>query len=272
MRDEGLVTGDEPFHKLLMLGMVLQDGKKMSKSAGDAGDPQKLLDKYGADCVRTAMMFAAPPDQSFEWSEAGLEGAARFLKKLWGLVQGYVDGAGLQGATDSNFAQLGDPAAALRRKAYETLARADDDLARRVQFNTVVSGVMELANEISKFEAKEAADQAVLYEVLRIAVIVISPIAPHIAQSLWEVLGEPGLLVEADWPDIDETALVQSKVSMVVQVNGKVRAQIEVAADAQEADVLSLARAQDNVAKHAEGKQVVKEIVVPNKLVNIVVR
>jgi leucyl-tRNA synthetase len=253
-----------------MLGMVLQGGKKMSKSAGEAGDPQKLLDKYGADTVRTAMMFAAPPDQSFEWSEAGLEGALRFLKRLWTLVHDHAVEA--QGdAAEFDVAALSEEAGALRRKTYETLARADDDYGRRFQFNTVVSSVMELCNAVSKFAPANANDQGVIHEALRTAVLVISPIAPHIAESLWQTLGETQALVGHPWPQMDDSALTQSTIELVVQVNGKVRGKVQVAADAGQDVILTQAKAEDNVARHLEGKTVRKEIVVPNKLVNIVV-
>ncbi|MGK0223724.1 MAG: leucyl-tRNA synthetase [Limisphaerales bacterium] len=268
MRDEGLVEGDEPFHNLLMLGMVLQDGKKMSKSAGDAGDPQKLLEKYGADTVRTAMIFAGPPEQSFEWSEAGLEGAARFLKKLWSLVHQFTaDGAVPELDRDN----LGTAAQTLRRKTQLTLQRANDDFGRRVQFNTVVSGVMELCNEIGRMKQDSVGDRAAIGEALKMAVLVISPVAPHIAHSLWAELGETVPLVNTRWPEVDEAALVQSSITLVVQVNGKVRTHIEVDANAEKDHILSTAKAEPNVAKHMEGKSVRKEIYVPNKLVNIVV-
>jgi leucyl-tRNA synthetase len=269
MRDEGLVESSEPFTKLLMLGMVLQDGKKMSKSAGDAGDPQKLLDRYGADTVRTAMMFAAPPDQSFEWSEAGLEGAARFLKRLWTLVQEHV-AQGIPGPLEVD--GLGEAATDLRRKTHETIQRADDDFGRRVQFNTVVSGVMELCNAVSKFTPSGDQERAVVQEALRAAVLVISPIAPHIAENLWAALGETASLVGYPWPEVDEDALEVSTLSLVVQVNGKVRGQVEVAADADNDAILAAAKGNDNVARNMDGKTIVKEIVVPGKLVNIVVR
>ncbi len=268
MRDEGLVGSDEPFTRLLMLGMVLQDGKKMSKSAGDAGDPQKLLDKYGADTVRTAMMFAAPPDQSFEWSEAGLEGALRFLRKLWSLAHDHAED-GLGGELDA--ASLSDAARDLRRRTYATLAKADDDYGRRIQFNTVVSAVMELCNAVGKFTPATESDRAVVTEALRTAVVVISPIAPHIAEALWPVLGKQGSLVGFPWPQMDDSALTQTSVELVVQVNGKVRGKVQVAADADQDRILTLAKAEDNVARHLDGKTVRKEIVVPNKLVNIVV-
>ncbi|XOV84664.1 MAG: leucine--tRNA ligase [bacterium] len=269
MRDEGLVDSNEPFKRLLMLGMVLQNGRKMSKSAGDAGDPQKLLDKYGADTVRTAMMFAAPPDQSFEWSEAGLEGAVRFLKKLHALV---ADHAAAGPVDVLDVTQCNDAALDLRRKTHETLMRADDDYGRRLQFNTVVSAVMELCNAIGKFDVQSDADRAVVHEALKHAVLIISPIAPHVAHHLWQQLGESTALVCATWPAVDEQALTQSTVEIVVQVNGKVRGKIDVPADSDKDLVLGLAKQADNVVRHIESKAVVKEIVVPNKLVNIVVR
>ena len=268
MRDDGLVQADEPFKKLMMLGMVLQDGKKMSKSAGDAGDPQKLLDRYGADTVRTAMMFAAPPEQSFEWSEAGLEGAARFLKRLWTAVHDHV----ARGDVPSlSVADLSSAGKALRRKTHETLQKADDDYGRRQQFNTVVSAVMELLNTVAKTELANDADRGAVQEAWVSAVLIISPIAPHIAHELWTVLGMSEPLVGYPWPGIDATALEQDSLTLVVQVNGKVRGQVDVAKDADREAILAMARADANVQRHLEGKTVRKEIVVPNKLVNIVV-
>ena len=268
MRDEGLVKDNEPFKKLMMLGMVLQDGKKMSKSAGDAGDPQKLLDRYGADTVRTAMMFAAPPEQSFEWSEAGLEGSMRFLKRLWTAVHEYAASGPIP---ELDFQDLSDEGKALRRKTHETLQKADDDYGRRMQFNTVVSAVMELANSLYKFQAKTAGDRAAAQEAWMSAVQIISPIAPHIAHSLWQTLGQRGSLVDCPWPEVDRSALIQQHLSLVVQVNGKVRGKIEVDASATKEEILEIAKNESNVARYLEDKTVRKEIVVPNKLVNIVV-
>ena len=268
MRDEGLVQADEPFKKLMMLGMVLQDGKKMSKSAGDAGDPQKLLDRYGADTVRTAMMFAAPPEQSFEWSEAGLEGAARFLKRLWTAVHEHV---ALGEVPSLNVGDLSAAGKALRHKTHETLQKADDDYGRRQQFNTVVSAVMELLNTVAKTELASDADRAAVQEAWVSAVLIISPIAPHIAHELWALLGMSEPLVGYPWPVVDTAALEQDSLTLVVQVNGKVRGQVDVAKDADKDAILALAKADANVQRHLEGKTVRKEIVVPNKLVNIVV-
>ncbi len=268
MRDEGLLDSDEPWKRLLMLGMVLKDGKKMSKSAGDAGNPQHLLDKYGADAVRTAMMFAAPPDQSFEWSEAGVEGQGRFCKRLWTLVQDHLD-SGPKAELDPS--ALSPAAKDLRRKTHETLLRADDDYGRRISFNTVVSAVHELANQIQKTEVVTDQDRAVVAEALKTAVLVLSPIAPHVTQALWAALGESSLLVEASWPEADESALVQDTLELVIQVNGKVRGKIEVPADIDKEAAQRSAMAMENVARFVEDKTVRKVILVPGKLLNIVV-
>ncbi len=268
MRDEGLVESDEPWKRLLMLGMVLKDGKKMSKSAGDAGDPQHLLDRYGADAVRSAMMFAAPPDQSFEWSEAAVEGQGRFMKRLWKQVQEHRAGGEVP-ALDP--VALSGSAKDLRRKTHETLQRADDDYGRRLTFNTVVSAVHELVNQIARTEIESDADRAAVQEALQMAVLVLSPIAPHVTQSLWTALGGKGLLVETRWPVVDESALVQDSLELVVQVNGKVRGKIEVAADIDQDGALEAALATENVARFVAGKTTRKVILVPGKLLNIVV-
>lgn len=267
MRDHGLLASDEPFTRLLMLGMVLKDGKKMSKSAGDAGNPQHLLEKYGADAVRTAMMFAAPPDQSFEWSEAGVEGQGKFCRRLWALVHEHISAGE---APPLDVPALSDAAKALRRKSHETLQRADDDYGRRLQFNTVVSGVHELVNSINRIASDDPQNRAAIDEAIRIALIVLSPIAPHVTQSLWAALGETKPLVQVSWPAVDDGALVQDRLNFVVQVNGKVRGQMEVPADIDEAAARELALAIDNVARFVDGKTIRKFILIPGKLINIV--
>ena len=267
MRDHGLVSSDEPFTNLLMLGMVLKDGRKMSKSAGDAGNPQKLIDKYGADAVRTAMMFAAPPEQSFEWSEAGVEGQARFLRRLWAVVMEHAPLSRVHpGDVD-----LSDAAVELRRKTHQTLKRAQDDYGRRLQFNTVVSAVHELVNQIRDVTVASDGDKAAVAEALRAVLVVLSPIAPHITQALWTRCGEPGLLVQSAWPAVDEDALIEEQVQIVVQVNGKVRGKVDVAADAPEAAVVAAAQENENVVRHLDGKSPRKVIFVPGRLVNLVV-
>ena len=268
MRDEGLVEADEPFENLMMLGMVLQGGKKMSKSAGDAGDPQKLLDRYGADSVRLAMMFAAPPEQSFEWSEAGLDGATRFLRRLWSLVHDRKDVFSKEiGDVDV----VNESALELRRQTHELIAKAEDDFGRRLQFNTVVSSVMELVNSVSRFDLSNDHDHSVVREALEAILIVISPIAPHIAHELWTSMTDREEIKRGDWPQLDSTALQRSTMPLAVQVNGKLRASINISSELDKEAIFFEALKDANVARHVEGKTIRKQIYVPDRLVNFVV-
>ena len=268
MRDEGLVDADEPFENLMMLGMVLQDGKKMSKSAGDAGDPQKLLDRYGADSVRLAMMFAAPPEQSFEWSEAGLDGATRFLRRLWSLV---CDRKDVFSKEIGDVDVVSESAQELRRQTHELIAKAEDDFGRRLQFNTVVSSVMELVNSVSRFDLSNGHDHGVVREALEAILIVISPIAPHIAHELWTSMTAREEIKLGDWPKLDSSALQRSTMPLAVQVNGKLRASINISSELDKEAIFSEALKDANVARHIEGKTIRKEIYVPGRLVNFVV-
>ena len=268
MRDEGLVEADEPFENLMMLGMVLQGGKKMSKSAGDAGDPQKLLDRYGADSVRLAMMFAAPPEQSFEWSEAGLDGATRFLRRLWSLVHDRKDVFSKEiGDADV----VNESALELRRQTHELIAKAEDDFGRRLQFNTVVSSVMELVNAVSRFDLSNDRQHGVVREALEAILLVISPIAPHIAHELWTSMTGREAIKLGDWPQLDSTALQRSTMPLAIQVNGKLRASINISSGLDKEAIFSEALKDANVARHIEGKTIRKEIYVPGRLVNYVV-
>jgi leucyl-tRNA synthetase len=266
MRDEGLVHSDEPFTRLLTQGMVLKDGSKMSKSKGNTVDPQSLIDSYGADTVRLFSMFAAPPEQSLEWSDSGVEGANRFLRRLWKLVARQLEFP----APALDPAALDDLQKALRRKTHETIAKVSDDFGRRQTFNTAIAAVMELCNEVGKLDEGKPQDRALASEALRAVVLMLCPIVPHISHHLWPLLGGEGDVVNASWPLVDESALARDSVDVVVQVNGKVRARMSIAADADESAVKALAQQQPNVARFLEGVTVRKVIVVPGKLVNIV--
>ena len=266
MRDEGLVNSDEPFKRLLTQGMVLKDGAKMSKSKGNTVDPQQLIDRYGADTVRLFSMFAAPPEQSLEWSDSGVEGANRFLKRLWRLVSDHTAGGAV---TALDTANLNKAQKDLRRKTHESIAKVNDDYGRRQTFNTAIAAVMELCNEIGKLEATEDSDRAVIDEALRAALLMLFPIVPHISQHLWSVVADGDILTQG-WPAVDEDALGRDELEIVVQVNGKVRAKMTVAADADKATVEAAALAQDNVQRFIGEATVRKIIVVPGKLVNIV--
>jgi leucyl-tRNA synthetase len=266
LRDEGLVSSDEPFTRLLTQGMVLKDGAKMSKSKGNTVDPQSLMDSYGADTLRLFSMFAAPPEQSLEWSDEGVQGANRFLKRLWKLAHAHVEGGAVP-ALDAD--ALTDQQKDARRKTHETIAKVSDDYGRRQTFNTAIAAVMELCNDIGKLDDSDAS-RAITDEALRAVVLMLSPIVPHVCHALWPALGGAGDVLNAPWPTVDESALVRDSIEMVVQVNGKVRAKMDVPADADNDAVEAMAKDQDNVQKFIDGKTVRKVIVVPGKLVNIV--
>ena len=268
MRDQGLVQTNEPFTNLLALGMVLKDGSKMSKSAGDAGDPQHLLDQFGADAVRMAMMFAAPPEQSFEWSENGVESAFKWLRtRLWTTVANHV----AEGAVVAfDLTRLDESDKGLRRVTHETLSKAFDDYGRRLAFNTVVAAAMTLMNHINKFDGHSGESRAVLREALKAVVLVLSPITPHISSALWRRLtGED--LSHAQWMATDERALVKTSIELVVQINGKLRAKLDVAADIDESSIREKVAELSNLKQYFDGKQIRKVIYVPEKLINFVV-
>ncbi len=270
MRDCGLSAADEPFTNLLTQGMVLKDGVKMSKSAGNTVDPQELLERYGADTVRLFMMFTAPPDQALEWSDSGVAGANRFLKRLWKTVYEHQHAGPVEAGGEAG-AEAGEAATALRRKLHETIAKVSDDIGRRYTFNTAVAAVMELLNAITRTEGDEPALRAVRQEALEAIVLMLSPIVPHITHDLWQALGHESALVEQPWPAVDEAALAQETIEVVVQVNGRLRARVSVPADAGKDAVVERAMADENVRRHTEGKTVRKTIYVPGKLVNVVV-
>jgi len=268
MRDMGLVEGDEPFDNLLTQGMVNKDGSKMSKSKGNTVDPQELMDRYGADTVRLFMMFAAPPEQSLEWSDSGVEGASRFLNRLWKAVHSHV-GAGAVPPLDT--AGLDDGQKAFRRKLHETIAKVSDDVGRRYTFNTAIAANMELLNEIGRFDDVSDNGRALVQEALDAVALMLAPIVPHICQEIWQALGHAEAVVDCAWPVVDTTALVRDSIELVVQVKGKMRGKVSVAADADEDTIREAALREPNVQKHIEGQTLRKVIIVPGRLVNLVV-
>jgi len=270
LRDEGLVSTDEPFSRLLTQGMVLKDGAKMSKSLGNTVDPESMIEKYGADTVRMYVMFTSPPDQSLEWSDSGVEGAYRFLKRFWKLAADYQSGS-----VAVNADQLNDAQKAIRLKTHATIKKVTDDYDRRQVFNTAIAAVMELYNELNSFANGSdiqdgSQNQAVFQEAAEAIVLLLAPIVPHMSHVLWQHLGHDEPVIDAAWPGHDETALVQDSMTIVVQVNGKLRSKIDVAADISKDDMEALALADSNVKKFTEGTTIRKVIVVPGKLVNIV--
>ena len=262
LRDEGLLNSDEPFKNLLTQGMVLKDGTKMSKSKGNTVDPQALIERYGADTVRLFTMFAAPPEQSLEWNDSGVEGASRFLKRVWAFAQEH------QG-------ELGKPAtvhqasADARRELHETLQQALVDFGK-YQFNTVVAACMKIMNTLGRVDGEGAT--ALRNEGFAILLRLLGPIAPHISHVLWRELGYGDNVLSAPWPEVDPQALVRDSIELVVQVNGKLRGQISVSADATKEQIEEAALADEKVQAFAEGKTIAKIIVVPGRLVNVVVK
>ena len=269
MRDEGLVSCDEPFTRLLTQGMVLKDGAKMSKSKGNTVDPEQLINEYGADTVRLFIMFAAPPEQSLEWSDDGVQGAFRFLRRLWTRTHEHVAGGIPAGTIDQ--ASLSPEQKALRRSVHSTIAKVTDDLGRRYTFNTAIAAVMELLNAVNKYESSEPVDRLLVQEALEKVVLMLSPIVPHICHQLWQVLGHTSSLATETWPVADAPAMVADSVQIVVQVNGKLRSRIEVAADIDKDTLQALALADENVQRFVGDSELRKVIVVPGKLVNVVI-
>ena len=271
MRDLGLVKTSEPFKRLLTQGMVLKDGAKMSKSLGNTVDPEGMIEQYGADTVRLYMMFTSPPDQSLEWSDSGVEGAFRFIRRLWKLIGSFT-----AGNVKADVAALNDAQKDVRQKTHATIKKVTDDYDRRQVFNTAIAAVMELYNDVSKFAAANdvqdgGQNQAVVQEALEAMVLLLAPIVPHLCHVLWNHLGKTGALIDASWPTWDENALVASKVSIAAQVNGKLRVVLELPADADKAAIEAAAFADAIVQKFVAGQSVKKVIVVPGKLINIVV-
>lgn len=269
LRDEGLVSCDEPFKRLLTQGMVLKDGAKMSKSKGNTVDPQGLIQQYGADTVRMFVMFAAPPEQSLEWSDSGVEGAFRFLKRLWRQVYLHVEQGVQVAALDK--ASLTEDQKALRRQLHLALKKAGDDYGRRYTFNTVIAANMELVNTLSKTSDGSDNGKALRQEALEAILLMLAPIVPHVCQQLWQELGHEKAIVIESWPAVDESALEQDSIKMILQVNGKLRGEILVSAGSSKDEIEKMALADENVMRFVEDKSIKKIIVVPKRLVNIVV-
>jgi leucyl-tRNA synthetase len=273
MRDVGLIKNDEPFTNLLTQGMVLKDGTKMSKSKGNTVDPQALIDTYGADTARLFMMFAAPPEQSLEWADSGVEGANRFLRRLWKAVydhkHDHLESGQIAAYTTGD---LSAELKAIRLQLHSTIEKVADDYGRRHSFNTAISSVMEMMNALAKLEGSDEVTRSVRQEVLQNVALLLSPIVPHICQAIWAELCPQSHILDAGWPVADKSAMVQDSVEYVIQVNGKLRGSITVAKTETKEALEKLALQQPFVQKFIEDNMSVRKIiVVPNKLINIVV-
>ncbi len=267
LQDEGMVDYSEPFTNLLCQGMVLKDGGKMSKSVGNVVSPEEIVAKYGADTARLFILFAAPPEKDLAWSDQGVEGSYRFLKRVWAITGRYLD---LKKTEDA----LSEDEKDLRRRLHMTIAKVTSDLDGRFNFNTAISSVMELVNAMYAYAEKHDEIEAAFgKEILRALLILLAPFVPHITEELWQMLGETEKSVhEAVWPSVDESALEVETAELAVQVNGKVRGIVTVSVDADEETVAAAAKALPEVQKYTEGKTIAKCIVVKGRIVNIVVK
>ncbi len=264
--DRGKMVGAH----LLADGLPVKIGaiEKMSKSKNNGVDPTHLVERYGADTVRLFSMFASPPDQSLEWSDSGVEGAFRFLRRMWAMSTGHI-AAGPVEALDIE--QLTDEQKTIRRYVHDTIAKVSDDVSRRQTFNTAIAAVMELCNHLGRFEDRSPQGRAVLDEAWKAVVRLMAPITPHICECLWEMLGESDSVVNTAWPEVDESARVRDQITLVVQINGKLRARVELVPGSNEEQAMTAAMAESNVTRHIEGKTIRKVIYISDRLLNIVV-
>jgi len=269
LRDEGLVEVDEPFKRLLTQGMVLNGGSKMSKSMGNTVDPEEMINNYGADTVRLFMMFAAPPEQSLEWSDKAVNGAYRFLRKFWTMVLNRIDDiSNVDDIDPDDF--FNDAQKELRKETHKTIAKVSDDIGRRYTFNTAIAAIMSLSNRVSRYQIDTNLDRKVVREALESMVLLLSPIVPHICNHLWAELGHQTPVVNELWPTFNEDLTVDATLEIVIQINGKLRARLHVDANIDEETLKELAFNEPKIAKLIAEQTIKKTIVVPGKLINIV--
>ena len=269
LRDEGLVEVGEPFKRLLTQGMVLNGGSKMSKSMGNTVDPEEMINNYGADTVRLFMMFAAPPEQSLEWSDKAVNGAYRFLRKFWTIVLNRIaDISNVDDIDEDDF--FNDAQKELRKDTHKTIAKVSDDIGRRYTFNTAIAAIMSLSNRVSRYQIDTDLDRKVVREALESMVLLLSPIVPHICNHLWTELGHQNAVVNELWPTFNEDLTVDATLEIVIQINGKLRARLNVAANIDEETLKELAFNEPKIAKLIAEQTIKKTIVVPGKLINIV--
>ena len=277
MRDLGMVRTDEPAERLFTQGMVIKDGAKMSKNLGNVVSPDDMVARYGADSARLYTLFAAPPDRDLDWQDSGIEGIQRFLARVYRFVMRNASAAhGASGGSRVDASALSPEGRQVQRKLHQTIKRVTDDFQGRWHFNTCIAAIMELVNEL--YGAEERAAKAseipasLLAEVQRTLILLLAPFAPYLAHELWEVLGEKESLLKARWPKYDAALAKEEEIEIPVQVNGKLRSRIIVPADSSEDFVTQHAQANEKIRAALDGKQIVKVIYVPSKLVNIVIR
>lgn len=271
LHDIGMVSAGEPFEKLLTQGMVLKEGTKMSKSKGNVVSPEEIIATYGADTARLFILFAAPPERDLEWNDQAVEGAFRFLNRLWNLIEDMT--ALLPEHIDpEKLKNLDQPAKALRFKTHSTIKKITADIEQRFNFNTAISASMELSNAINAYRGEKQLNIHVLKETIDAMITMLNPIIPHLCEELWQRLGHSSYLYQQDWPLCDESALVQENIEIVVQVNGKPRSHLQIKPGTPSAALEQAALADKKIQAQIAGKTTVKIIVIPDKLVNLVVK
>lgn len=268
--DMGLVSVDEPFENLLTQGMVLMDGSKMSKSKGNIVSPEAIIGKFGADTARLFILFAAPPERDLEWNDSAVEGCYRFINRVWRFVYSYVQSSNGVLTDYSSFGDLNSADKDMRRLVHTTIKRVSDDAGTRFNFNTAISAIMELVNGLYQYK-EQAYNQAVMAEAVDTLVLLLAPFVPHVTEELWQELGHTGSVHKQQWPVVDEKAMVAEDVTVIVQINGKVRDKIVMPVNVDQAEAEKIALSQPKIAEMIAGKAIKKVIVVPNKLINIVV-
>jgi leucyl-tRNA synthetase len=271
IRDLGLISINEPFRNLLTQGMVIKDGSKMSKSKGNVVDPNYLIEKYGADTSRLFSLFAAPPEKDLDWSDKGVDGASRFLNRLWTIV--YKNLQSLPDSTDAvqTISDLQMPAASLYRKTHQTIKKVTTDIEREYHFNTAIAALMELVNEITAFVPDSREDRTVLRFAIEHLLLLLSPFSPHIAEELWQTIGNKPSVFEQQWPSWDDEAAKDEMTELVVQINGKLRAKIMIPAGIPDDEVKKIALEDRKIREITGSKTIKKVIVARGKLVNIVI-
>jgi leucyl-tRNA synthetase len=280
LRDMGLIAADEPFRALLSQGMVIKDGAKMSKSKGNVVDPDELIRRYGADTARLFSLFAAPPEKDLDWNDRGVEGASRFLNRVWRFVQGHLAElrAPARETTPGEAGAYSDAGRAFRRTIHETITRVTEDIDKDFHFNTAISAVMELVNALHDFDRDSmdtvgaAERQHLLREAVETMLLLLGPVTPHIAEELWSAIGHGESLFRHPWPVADPAALRRDEVVIIVQVDGRVRSRLTVDVAAAEREIQDRALADEKVRPWLDGRQVAKVVVVPGRLVNVVTR
>jgi len=277
LRDLGMIALDEPFVNLLTQGMVIKDGAKMSKSKGNVVDPEELIRRYGADTARLFSLFAAPPEKDLDWNDKGVEGASRFLNRIWRFVQTHREA--LQAISDT--AETGERSMegkTFRRLIHQTIKRVTDDIENGFHFNTAISAVMELVNALHGFEQQSMGTlpqrerRALMRDAIETVLLLMAPFAPHITEELWATLGHSEPLSRHSWPVPDPAALVTDELTLVIQVDGRVRSRLTVEAGCREEEIKAMALADQKVKPWLTTRQVERVVVVPGRLVNIVTR